>query len=70
MLSHRAIVTDVRGVAERFQMTSSDAMWNPPPMFHGGAIMLSTACFAVGATFISQLRFDPNEASTCSSEIG
>ena len=62
MLTHRAIVMDARGVAQRFQMTSADAMWNPLPMFHGGGIMLSTACFAVGATFISQLRFDADEA--------
>jgi len=62
MLSHRAIVLDARGIAERFAIPPGDRWWDPLPMFHAGALMLMTGCFAAGATFISMPRFDVDEA--------
>jgi acyl-CoA synthetase (AMP-forming)/AMP-acid ligase II len=62
VLSHRAIQLDAAGVAERFALTPADRMWNPLPLFHSGGIMLSTAIYIAGATFISQARFDVDEA--------
>jgi fatty-acyl-CoA synthase len=62
MLSHRAIVLDACGIVDRFMISAWDRWWDPLPMFHAGALMLMTACFAAGATFISTPRFDADEA--------
>jgi fatty-acyl-CoA synthase len=62
MLSHRAIVLDASGIVDRFMISAGDRWWDPLPMFHAGALMLMTACFAAGATFISTPRFDADEA--------
>jgi fatty-acyl-CoA synthase len=62
MLSHRAIVLDACGIVDRFKIPAGDRWWDPLPMFHAGALMLMTACFAAGATFISTPRFDADEA--------
>jgi acyl-CoA synthetase (AMP-forming)/AMP-acid ligase II len=62
VLSHRGIQLNAAHVAERFEMTRDDRMWNPLPMFHAGGIMLSAAVYVAGGTFISQARFDVDEA--------
>jgi acyl-CoA synthetase (AMP-forming)/AMP-acid ligase II len=61
MLSHRAIVNDAYGIAERFAIPPEDVWWNPLPMFHAGGIMLMSGCFVAGAASISTPRFDPDE---------
>jgi fatty-acyl-CoA synthase len=62
MLSHRAILLDAQGIAERFAIPVGDRWWNPLPMFHAGAVMLMTGCFTAGATFISAARFELDTA--------
>jgi fatty-acyl-CoA synthase len=62
MLSHRAIVLDAQGIAERFRIPADDRWWDPLPMFHAGALMLMSGVFVAGATFISMPRFDPDGA--------
>jgi fatty-acyl-CoA synthase len=62
MLSHRAIVLDALGVAERFRIPPSDRWWDPLPLFHSAGIMLMSACFSRGATFVSMPRFEPEAA--------
>jgi fatty-acyl-CoA synthase len=62
VLSHRAIQLDAAGVTERFAITPDDRMWNPLPMFHSGGIMLMTAMYIGGGTFISQPRFEVEAA--------
>jgi fatty-acyl-CoA synthase len=62
MLSHRAIVLDARGIADRFAIPPDDRWWDPLPMFHAGALMLMTGVFVAGATFVSMARFDPDDA--------
>jgi fatty-acyl-CoA synthase len=62
MLSHRAIVLDAQGIAERFRIPADDRWWDPLPMFHAGALMLMSGVFVAGATFISMPRFEPNAA--------
>ena len=62
MLSHRAVLLDALGIAERFEIPAGERWWDPLPMFHAGALLLMTACFAAGATFISMPRFDVDEA--------
>jgi acyl-CoA synthetase (AMP-forming)/AMP-acid ligase II len=62
MLSHRAILLDAQGIAERFRIPADDRWWDPLPMFHAGALMLMSGVFVAGATFVSMTRFDPDEA--------
>lgn len=62
MLSHRAILCDAEGIVDRFAIPVGDRWWDPLPMFHAGALLLMTACFAAGGTFISTPRFDADEA--------
>jgi acyl-CoA synthetase (AMP-forming)/AMP-acid ligase II len=62
MLSHRAIVLDAQGIAERFAIPPDDRWWDPLPMFHAGALMLMSGVFVGGATFVSMARFDPDVA--------
>lgn len=64
MLTHRAILLDAEGIAERFAIPPGERWWDPLPMFHAGALMLMTGCFVAGATFISMPRFDLDEAFT------
>jgi fatty-acyl-CoA synthase len=58
MLSHRAMLLDAAGIADRFAIPAGERWWDPLPMFHAGALMLMTGCFMAGATFISMQRFD------------
>jgi acyl-CoA synthetase (AMP-forming)/AMP-acid ligase II len=62
VLSHRAILMDARGIAERFAIPPNDRWWNPLPMFHGGGIMLLTGCIVAGAAEISMPRFEVEAA--------
>ncbi|MCW3001027.1 MAG: AMP-binding protein [Conexibacter sp.] len=62
MLSHRAVMLDAQGIAERFAIPAEERWWDPLPMFHAGALLLMTGCFVAGATFISMPRFDLDEA--------
>ena len=62
MLTHRGILLDASGIAGRFAIPEGERWWDPLPMFHAGALMLMTGCFAAGATFISMPRFDLDEA--------
>jgi acyl-CoA synthetase (AMP-forming)/AMP-acid ligase II len=62
MLTHRAVLLDAHGIAERFAIPVGERWWDPLPMFHAGALMLMTGCFTAGATFISMPRFEIDEA--------
>ncbi len=62
MLSHRAVLLDAHGCAERFAIPEGERWWDPLPMFHAGALLLMSACFFAGATFVSMPRFDVDEA--------
>ncbi|HEY4098752.1 MAG TPA: AMP-binding protein [Baekduia sp.] len=57
-----AVVTNTGNIAERFAIPAGDRWWDPLPMFHMGAILLMTAVFHRGGTFISQGHFDADEA--------
>ena len=46
------------GIAERFAIPADERWWDPLPMFHAGALLLMTACFVAGATFISMPHFE------------
>ncbi|MEV0104876.1 AMP-binding protein [Nocardia sp. NPDC050799] len=62
-LSHRSVVE--LGVAvgeEGFGITEADRMWNPLPMFHVSAQAPMIAVLNAGATYISTVHFDVEEA--------
>ncbi|MCP3975683.1 MAG: AMP-binding protein [bacterium] len=60
MLSHEALVREGLTVARtRFSLNSHDVMWTPLPLYHIGGIAFAFACFAVGATYCHNGRFDP-----------
>ncbi|MCW2984328.1 MAG: hypothetical protein JWR63_1898 [Conexibacter sp.] len=62
VISHGALVENARAIVERFALSPQDRFWDPLPMFHMGGILLLTAVFGAGATFISQSHFDADEA--------
>jgi fatty-acyl-CoA synthase len=59
---NRSLVDNASAIAERFAIPSDDRWWDPLPMFHMGAILLMSAVFSRGGTFISTVHFDPEEA--------
>ena len=62
VLSHRAMVLNSHAMVERLEVPDGDRWWDPLPMFHMGGIMLMSAVFAAGGTFISQQHFDATRA--------
>ena len=58
MLSHAAIVAQGRLLAGRYQMTASDRIWSPLPMFHVGGISPLMAITSVGGAFLSMRRIE------------
>jgi fatty-acyl-CoA synthase len=47
---------------ERLDIRHGDRFWDPLPMFHMSSILPMTACFAVGAAFLSMTHFDAGPA--------
>lgn len=63
LISHEALVRHAENIANtRFLLTSSDAIWNPLPLFHCGGIVPMLSCFSVGATFCHAGHFEPAAA--------
>jgi len=63
VMSHEAVVrTAVVAGRTRFELTSSDRMWDPLPMFHMSAILPLIGVFDAGATFMSMTHFEPGAA--------
>jgi acyl-CoA synthetase (AMP-forming)/AMP-acid ligase II len=58
VISNRGMVLNAHAVAERLEIPDDDRWWDPLPMFHMGGIMLMSAVFVAGGTFISQQHFD------------
>ena len=63
LLSHEAIVrTGIARFEERAVGDGPLVVWSPCPLFHVGALVPLAGCVAIGATFVSMARFEPNEA--------
>ena len=62
VFTHDTFTANAIGTAERFEVTPDDRCWCPLPMFHVAALLVMSAVFSRGATFISQERFEPGEA--------
>jgi acyl-CoA synthetase (AMP-forming)/AMP-acid ligase II len=63
LLSHRALETAGRGLAERFRMGASDRFWDPLPFFHMSTMLPLAACRATGAAFIGSEHFEAGAAA-------
>ena len=62
-LSHEALVRPAMEAGRtRFELTASDRMWDPLPMFHMSFVLPFVACVDAGAALLSMERFDPGEA--------
>ncbi len=62
VFTHDAFTANAIGTAQRFDVTPDDRCWCPLPMFHVAALLVMSAVFSRGATYISQERFEPGEA--------
>lgn len=62
-LSHESISRNWRSIGERIAVDADDCAWVPAPFFHaagyGGVLMMAT----VGASAVSQTRFEPLRAA-------
>jgi len=59
LLSHRALLSQGQMMAGRYQMTASDRIWSPVPMFHVGGISPFIAIASVGGAFLSMPKIEP-----------
>lgn len=62
VLTNDALVANALATAERFEITADDRCWSPLPMTHVAALLVMSALFCRGGTFVSQPRFEPQEA--------
>jgi acyl-CoA synthetase (AMP-forming)/AMP-acid ligase II len=61
-LTHESIVRRAMAAAERWELTSADRFWNPLPLYHIGGVFPFIAMLSLGARFVSQAHFVPEEA--------
>ncbi|TDV56231.1 AMP-binding protein [Actinophytocola oryzae] len=60
LLTHEALVRQATMVAHtRFELTETDAFWDPLPLFHCGGIVPMLGCFSAGATYCHAGHFEP-----------
>lgn len=59
LLSHRALLTQGRMMAGRYEMSAADRIWSPVPMFHVGGISPFIAIASVGGAFLSMPKIEP-----------
>ena len=64
-LSHEALVrTAIEAGRTRFELTATDRMWDPLPMFHMSFVLPFVACLDAGAALLAMERFAPGPALT------
>lgn len=62
-LSYEALVRPaVEAGRTRFELTATDRLWDPLPMFHMSFVLPFVACLDAGAALLSMERFEPGEA--------
>ncbi len=70
-LSHEALVRPALEAGRtRFELTSTDRMWDPLPMFHMSFVLPLLACLDAGAAIMAMERFEPGLALRYMSEDG
>ena len=57
LISHRAIVTNAIGMANRWRMNSDDRFWDPLPFFHMSTILPLAACMVSDTVFYATAHF-------------
>ena len=62
-LSHEAVVrTAMEAARTRFELTPTDRLWDPLPMFHMSFVLPFVGCVDAGAALLSMERFEPGNA--------
>jgi fatty-acyl-CoA synthase len=59
--THEALMRAADAIVERFELASDDCFWDPLPMYHLSGLLLMLSNWIAGATFVSQLHWDPGE---------
>ena len=62
MLTHLSLCQTGRAVADRFQLTAEDRLWDPLPLFHMSTMLPMAGCRAAGACFMGMAHFDADGA--------
>jgi acyl-CoA synthetase (AMP-forming)/AMP-acid ligase II len=68
--THEAVVQCAAAITERFLLDETDVFWDPLPMYHMAGLELMLANFIGGATFLSQLHWDPGDGLRLMREEG
>jgi fatty-acyl-CoA synthase len=61
-LTNEALTRTAIALAERYKFGPSDRMWNPLPLFHGGAMIPLISLLYSGGAFCTMTRFDATAA--------
>jgi fatty-acyl-CoA synthase len=59
--AHEALMRAALSIVDRFELTPEDRFWDPLPLYHLAGLLLMLSNFSAGATFVSQLHWDPGE---------
>ena len=62
VITHEAIVRSALGVAAREELTASDVVWDPLPLFHTSGLQPMMYCLDIGALFVCMTHFEPDAA--------
>jgi len=59
--THEALMRAADAIVDRFELAPDDCFWDPLPMYHLSGLLPMLANWIAGATFVSQLHWDPGE---------
>lgn len=62
MISHRAMTGNSRNLGQRYEVTSSDRVWSPLPIFHIAGILPMTMIIGAGGAYLTVPHFDAGVA--------
>ncbi len=62
LISHEALARTALAVADRFELTEDERLWDPLPLFHMGGLLQLAATFSTGGTFVTMTHFEPSAA--------
>ena len=59
--THEALARAAFAIVDRFELTEEDRFWDPLPLYHLAGLLLLLSNWMAGATFVSQLHWDPGD---------
>ena len=62
VISHEALVRCGMAMADRYDMSQEDVFWAPLPLFHVAALVVISASFSVGASYVAMQHFNAGDA--------